>query len=610
MRITIGRKLSIGFIIILIVMIVMGVSSYISLNKIKRSTDTIAQYAQEMKEVSKLRFPLIEALIVNDYLVSGEVGKKGHFEEVSRVVGEVMHDAKSFPFSEEEKKLLMEIDKYFGVVKNKSHEILKFADFTKKEFTDLRSNKVIEEIDTAAAIVVDNIEGLDELVRRNLIQEIKRSERIKLSGNVTIIITSFTAVVVGIIAWFILTRSITTPIHSLISTTKIMARGDLIQRADVRSSDEIGDLANSFNNMAENLQKTTVSRDYVENIVKTIADALIIVDLDGKIRTINPVTVKLLGYKEDELIGLPVSTIFAQEELQFKRKGIADLVEKDSFNNVEKSFLAKDGTEIPVLFSAKVMRYNEGKIREIVCVALDITERKQAEERFISYQEQLQSLASELSLTEERERRRIASDLHDSIGQALIVTKMKLEELREMKISAAVDRLLDDIYKLLEKTIQDTRSLTFELSPPVLYELGFEPAVEWLIEQIQEQHGIVIDFMSDGRFKPLNDDIRVLLFKAIRELLVNVVKHADAQNVKIFIKRDGNNIWIEVEDDGIGSDTAEFNFSVSRSGGFGLFNMRERLEHLGGHFEVKSEPGHGTQVTLVAPLKCKEETIT
>ena len=256
------------------------------------------------------------------------------------------------------------------------------------------------------------------------------------------------------------------------------------------------------------------------------------------------------------------------------------------------------------------MRYNEGKIREIVCVALDITERKQAEERFISYQEQLQSLASELSLTEERERRRIASDLHDSIGQALIVTKMKLEELREMKISVVVDCLLDDIYKLLEKTIQDTRSLTFELSPPVLYELGFEPAVEWLIEQIQEQHGIVIDFMSDGRFKPLNDDIRVLLFKAIRELLVNVVKHADAQNVKIFIKRDGNNIWIEVEDDGIGSDTAEFNFSVSRSGGFGLFNMRERLEHLGGHFEVKSEPGHGTQVTLVAPLKCEEETIT
>jgi signal transduction histidine kinase len=133
--------------------------------------------------------------------------------------------------------------------------------------------------------------------------------------------------------------------------------------------------------------------------------------------------------------------------------------------------------------------------------------------------------------------------------------------------------------------------------------------VEWLIEQIQEHHGIVVDFKSDGKYKPLNDDVRALLFKAIRELLINVVKHADTQNAKVYTKRDGNNIRIEVKDDGAGFDTTEFNFSVSRDGGFGLFNMRERLEHLGGHFEIKSKTGHGTQVTLAAPLKCEEKTI-
>ncbi len=465
----------------------------------------------------------------------------------------------------------------------------------------------IEEIDAAAVIVVDNIEELDELAGRNSIEETKRLERVKLPGTQTIIVTSVTAVIVGIIAWFVLTHTITNRIRSLISTTRIIAGGDLTQRVGVKSSDEIGELADSFNKMAENLLRTTVSRDYVDNIIKTMVDALIVVDPEGKIRTVNPITTRLLGYKEDELIGLPVSKIFAQEELQFNIKDIAGLVEKGPISNVEKNFLTKDGENIPVLFSAKVMQDNEGKIQGIVCVALDITERKQAEERFITYQKKLQSLASELSLAEERERRRIASDLHDSVGQSLIVSKMKLEELREMKISTVVDSLLDDIYKLLKKTIQETRSLTFELSPPVLYELGFEPAIEWLVEQIQEQHGIVIDFISDGQLKPLNDDIRVLLFKAIRELLVNVVKHANAQNVKVFVKRDANNIWIEVEDDGIGFDMTKFNFSVSRDGGFGLFNIRERLEHFSGHFEVKSEPGHGTQVTLAAPLKCEEE---
>jgi PAS domain S-box-containing protein len=589
-------------------MIATGVWSYISLVKIKRSTDIVAQSTQKMEVVIKLRFPLIEALIENDYLITGDIGKKEHFEQLCIAVDEAMNDVKNLPFSEEENKLLTGTEKYFGVVKKKSGELLRFIDLAKKEFVDPRSNRIIEEIDTAAVNVVDNIETLDELVRRNSIEETERSERIKLLGTQTIIVTSVTAVIVGIIAWFVLTRTITNQIRSLISTIKVTAGGDLTQRAVIKSSDEIGELANSFNNMTEDLQKTTVSRNYVDNIIKTMADTLIVLGPDAKIKKINPAIEELLGYKEEELIDQQIGIIFG-EELPFKKTGIGGLIEKDFISSVEKSYLAKDGRRIPVLFSARVMRDNEGKIQGIVCVALDITERKQAEERLINYQKQLKSLASELSLTEERERRRIASDLHDSISQTLVATKMKLDELREKKISVADGRLLDDIHKLLEKTIQDTRSLTFELSPPVLYELGFEPAIEWLAEQFQEQHDIVIDIVNDRQFKPLDDDMRVLLFKAVRELLVNVVKHADAQNAKVYIKRDGNNIRVEVEDDGVGFDMTEFSFSVSRDGGFGLFNMRERLEHLGGHFEIKSKTGHGTQVTLAAPLKCEEKTI-
>lgn len=237
-----------------------------------------------------------------------------------------------------------------------------------------------------------------------------------------------------------------------------------------------------------------------------------------------------------------------------------------------------------------------------------VTERKRAERKLISYQKRLKSLASELSSIEEKERRRIASELHDRIGQALVAMNIKLVELRELSTSKERNIIIDEIRTLLEETVQDTRSLTFELSPPVLYELGFESAVKWLIEQFQEQHKILIELVNDEEYKPLVDDIRILLFKSLRELLTNIVKHARARSTKVLLKKEGGNIRIVVEDDGVGFDISGFRSKVSKAGGFGLFNIRERLEYLGGHLEVVSKPGHGAQITLIAPLKQENET--
>lgn len=267
MKITIGEKLSVGFIIILIIMMTDSVLSYISLINIKRSTDLVAQTALKLEGISKLKFPLIEALIVNDYLISGDTSKRGHFEEMSRFAEEAMRDIESLPFSEEENKFLTVIEKYFKVVKIKSDEVLESSGFTKKDFTGPGINEIIEEIDTAAAIVVDSIEDLDVSIKRNLAEEIKGSERIKAVGNLTIIITSTIAIIVGIIAWFVLSRSITTPVHKLISATKLIARGDFNKRIDIKSRDEIGELSHTFNKMSEDLMKKTTS---VENLNREI----------------------------------------------------------------------------------------------------------------------------------------------------------------------------------------------------------------------------------------------------------------------------------------------------------------------------------------------------
>ncbi len=233
-----------------------------------------------------------------------------------------------------------------------------------------------------------------------------------------------------------------------------------------------------------------------------------------------------------------------------------------------------------------------------VIISQDITERKRAEEKIRTYQEQLRSLVTELSLVEDQERRRIATDLHDNIGQALAMAKIKLGALRGKESSMDLARPVDEIRKLIEQAIQYTRSLIFDLSPPILYELGFEAAVEWLTEQIQEQYGILIDFEDDRQHKPMNEKIRILLFRALKELLINVVKHAQAHKAKVSIRREDNNIRIGVEDDGVGFDTSKMDYFI-KTGAFGLFNIRESMR---GCLEIQSEPGQGTRITLVTPL--------
>jgi len=233
----------------------------------------------------------------------------------------------------------------------------------------------------------------------------------------------------------------------------------------------------------------------------------------------------------------------------------------------------------------------------------EIAERRQAEERLLVYQGQLRSLASELLLTEERERRRIATDLHDHIGQTLVVVQMKIDSLRPPEGAAEPDGELDRISALLDEMDEGIRSLTFELSPPVLHELGLKAGVEWLAEQLHAQHGLRLEVSDDGLPKPLGGDVRTLLFRAVRELLINVVKHARAGVTRVSLSRVGHHIHAQVIDDGAGFEPPPDSIPRGSTGGFGLFSIRERMESIGGAVQIESSPGRGTRALLIAPLR-------
>ncbi len=245
----------------------------------------------------------------------------------------------------------------------------------------------------------------------------------------------------------------------------------------------------------------------------------------------------------------------------------------------------------------------EGGPGRMIGTIQDITDRKEAEEALLAHQAKLKSLASELSLTEERERRRIAGDLHDHACQSLALSKMKLQAVLDAALPVD-EQTLRQVCDGLNQTIENVRNLTFDLSSPTLYKFGLEAALEELLrDKLKAEYGIRYAFSDDKRPKPLTPDVRVLLFQSVRELLINVIKHAHADEVHLDIKRETDSIRITVGDNGAGFDVEKILSAPSRSRSVGLFNIRERLDYIGGHLEIDSHPGRGSRFTLIAPLE-------
>lgn len=236
--------------------------------------------------------------------------------------------------------------------------------------------------------------------------------------------------------------------------------------------------------------------------------------------------------------------------------------------------------------------------RAAVDVGRTLIERaREAEER----SRQLHQLALQLTQAENRERRRLAFALHDGLQQLLIAARMKVgaleHQLRNDPIHATALRGLE----LIDEAIAASRSLSVELSPPMLYEAGLAATLDWLSRHMEEQHGLHVDVHSNG--EPEDHDVSAFLFQCIRELLLNIVKHADVPTARIIMhKSDTDGIRIAVCDEGRGFDLDALQEQLTSSESFGLRSIHERIKLLGGRCEIETAPGAGTRVVLTAPL--------
>jgi signal transduction histidine kinase/ActR/RegA family two-component response regulator len=268
------------------------------------------------------------------------------------------------------------------------------------------------------------------------------------------------------------------------------------------------------------------------------------------------------------------------------------------------------GAEVFFDLTVEPMRDASGDIAGVTSATLDITEQKQAEVQLrelnaalATRAEHLRTLASELTQTEDRERRRLARVLHDHLQQLLVAAKFSMASALLAAPEAGWRERLTKVNELLDQSIAAARSLTAELAPPILYDGTMNDALRWLVRWMQEKHDFTVALEGDERIDvPL--DTRLLLFQAVRELLFNAVKHAAVDRARVRLERaDRAFVRVTVADEGRGFDPLHSAAHEKSTGGFGLFNIRERLEWIGGRLEIDSAPGRGTRVAAWAPLQ-------
>jgi PAS domain S-box-containing protein len=215
---------------------------------------------------------------------------------------------------------------------------------------------------------------------------------------------------------------------------------------------------------------------------------------------------------------------------------------------------------------------------------------------------QLRTLAAELTQAEERERKRLAQAIHDDLQQLLVASKFCADTLAGGVKTPALKETARQLNDFLNQAIESARSLSFELSPPILHSTGLAKALHYLGRRMEAKHGLTVRVQAEENAEPATEELRILLFQSARELLFNVVKHAKVKTAEIDLRRfKDNHVQITVSDAGIGFDPA-ICASESSQNGFGLFSIRGRLDLMGGRLEIQSSPGAGSRFIMTAPL--------
>jgi PAS domain S-box-containing protein len=355
-------------------------------------------------------------------------------------------------------------------------------------------------------------------------------------------------------------------------------------KRDVMDSVVVG-----INMLGEELMATTISRDYFSSIYNAVSDMLFVITHEGIIDNVNKAVSVTLGLDLNAVIDTPINdyvdphgAVFFQyikEELKSDRESII----------FETNFKNKAGDPIPVSCSCAKIKDRSDDINGYVLAVQDITERKRTE----------QVVLRAIVDTQEKEQKRVASDLHDSLGQQLSAVKLFLNALDEHMVNTDKEAIFGHCKGILDNAIDNLRSICFNLMPGTLELAGLELAIKEMVDKLGKQDLIDFHFKSTSRVPRVIKPIEFALYRICQEFINNTLKHAKAKNIYIRLSGTSEYIKLELKDDGCG-----FNLKKQQSSdGKGLDNMTSRARAFEGTCKLSSKSGKGTTLTAIIPTK-------
>jgi PAS domain S-box-containing protein len=341
------------------------------------------------------------------------------------------------------------------------------------------------------------------------------------------------------------------------------------------------------------------SEERYRELFENAKDAIYVHDLNGTYTSINRAAERLSGYTRDEIIGHNFAEFVAVEHVSQVREKLWTKLAENGETTYELEVIAKDGRRVPVEVSSRSI-YENGVLVGVQGTARDITERKWA-------QEALQIFSRQLIEAQEEERRRIARDLHDQIGQVLTVVKMNLHTVQRICQTPGALPYIKDNMDVVDEALRVVRDLSFDLRPPQLDDLGLATALHWYVDRYASRTGVRADVLvelpdHDERF---SREVETACFRIAQEALTNVVRHAQTQRVLVQLTRDRNGLLLAIKDDGVGFDPTVLRKRGSRAATLGLLGMQERAHTVGGTIEIDSVLTKGTEVRFRFPISAK-----
>jgi PAS domain S-box-containing protein len=338
------------------------------------------------------------------------------------------------------------------------------------------------------------------------------------------------------------------------------------------------------------------SEEMLRGLFEFAPDTIVVVDGGGKIVTINAQVQRMFGYEGDELLGEPIETLlperFRGQHVSHRATYIDEPHTRPMGADLKLYGKRKDGSEFPVDIMLSPMQAEGGRM--VIAVVRDITRRNEAEEALHDYTERLKFLSRRLMEVQETERRNIARELHDEIGQLLTGLKLTLE-MATRSPGDGNRASVEQAHNLVNELMARARKLSLDLRPAMLDDLGLVPALLWHLEHYTAQTRVQVAFRHSGlegrRFSP---EVETAAYRIVQEALTNVARHAKVDEVSVRLLTSEAMLLIEVQDSGAGFDAERILTSSETSG---LAGMRERAVLLGGRFKVESCPGGGTRLT-------------